>query len=376
VSLPLFFLAIDIATIVCNVLLSIRMLTVTPRLRTAQLIALIAFCSACDVFLGRYDYRYWIPAPYHFEVGGWEAFLDFARNLTPGLFMILCFELFGERRRFPRWLLALYALQMFLEVPVHWLIAPTWRYEYVATQVVPATLEAAFAFAALYWTVAEWQSDLIEIRRTIRAVALIIISLNIVVSSFLVRVLISPDIIANYYTHEAMIACGLVIAVAVLFALMNGDASLILNPGHVHEPALAAAPKAADAETMAALSRLANLLEVEHVYRRPSLTLKGLADLAGLPEYRLRRLIHEELGYQNFNAFLHDYRIQEACGQLRDPKMRRIPILTIALSVGYQSVNTFNRGFRDITNMTPSAYRALDDVPVPATPKKIAPETA
>ncbi len=374
-SLPLFFLAIDIATIVCNALLSIRMLTVTPRLRTAQLIALIAFCSACDVFLGRYDYRFWIPAPYHFEVGGWEMFLNFARNLTPGLFMILCHELFSEGRRFPRWLLALYALQMFLEVPVHWLISPTWRYEFVATQVVPATLEAVFALAALYWTVADWKADLVEIRRTIRAVTFIVISLNIVVSSFLVRVLINPDIIANYYTHEAMIACGLVIAVAVLFALMNGDASQILDPGHVRAPA-PAPPQAADAETLAALSRLANLLEVEHVYRRPSLTLKELADLAGVPEYRLRKLIHEELGYQNFNAFLHDYRIQEACGQLRDPKMRRVPILTIALSVGYQSVNTFNRGFRDITNMTPSAYRALDDVPMPAAPKKIAPETA
>lgn len=117
-SLPLLFLAIDIATIVCNALLGARVLASNPRLRSAQLIAVIAFNSICYIVLGRYDYRYWIPAPYHFEVGGWEVFLNFARNLTPGLFMVLCFTMFAEQPRFPRWLLALFAAQMFLEVPV------------------------------------------------------------------------------------------------------------------------------------------------------------------------------------------------------------------------------------------------------------------
>jgi AraC-like DNA-binding protein len=77
-----------------------------------------------------------------------------------------------------------------------------------------------------------------------------------------------------------------------------------------------------------------------------------------LPEYRLRRLIHEELGHRNFNSFLHEYRIREACGQLGDQQQWRTPILTIALSVGYQSINTFNRAFREVTGMTPSAYRS------------------
>jgi AraC-like DNA-binding protein len=97
--------------------------------------------------------------------------------------------------------------------------------------------------------------------------------------------------------------------------------------------------------------------------------------LAGLPEYRLRRLIHEELRHQNFNAFLHQYRIAEACIRLRDPTERRVPILTIALSVGYQSINTFNRGFREVMETTPSAYRAHAES-AEATPGKVAPETA
>ncbi len=35
-----------------------------------------------------------------------------------------------------------------------------------------------------------------------------------------------------------------------------------------------------------------------------------------------------------------------------------MPILTIALTVGYNSINPFNRAFRDTKGMTPSAYRA------------------
>ena len=47
---------------------------------------------------------------------------------------------------------------------------------------------------------------------------------------------------------------------------------------------------------------------------------------------------------------------------------RLIPILSIALSTGYQSINTFNRGFRDVMGMTPSAYRAMPPIMPPACP--------
>ena len=130
-------------------------------------------------------------------------------------------------------------------------------------------------------------------------------------------------------------------------------------------PTTAAAP-AADVqahESEETVERLRSLLEEEKVYREPGLSLADLALQVGLPEYRLRRLIHERLGYRNFNVFLHTYRIREACARLRDSAERRTPILTIALSVGYQSVNTFNRGFRDVMGVTPSEYRGAETPP-------------
>ena len=86
--------------------------------------------------------------------------------------------------------------------------------------------------------------------------------------------------------------------------------------------------------------------------------IKPLAQKLAMPEYRLRKLIHEELGYRNFNALLHQYRIAEASRDLADPAKNSLPILTIALTVGYNSINPFNRAFRDAKGMTPSAFRA------------------
>jgi AraC-like DNA-binding protein len=370
----LLFLALDIATIICSAIFGARVLASRPRLLSVQLIALIAFNSICHILLSRYEYRYWIAAPYRFDVGGFATALNFARNLTPGLFMVLCFTMFSDRLRFPRWLLGFFVVQMFLEVPAHWLLSGDGSLSELALRIAPAILQTIFVGFAIYWTIANWSVDLVEGRRRARALVVVVIGLNIIGSSLLLRVLIDQNTIANYHTHLVLVAANLLIILFLLIFSKDEELRASLEPAPVR--ALPAASSAISSETVTALAKLANLLEVEHIYRRPNLTLRDLADLVGLPEYRLRKLINEELGYQNFNAFLHDYRIREACQQLRDPEMRRIPILTIALSTGYQSVNTFNRGFREIMGMTPSVYRSLDTAPPAIAPRKISPQTA
>jgi AraC-like DNA-binding protein len=354
-SAPLVFFSLDVATVVCAALLGVRVLASRPRLRSAQLIALIAFCIVCGVVLGHQEYGYWMPPAFRIDVGGWAGFLNLARNLTPGVFMLLCFDLFTDRRRFPRWLLVLLIVQLALEEPGRSVIAPAWRYARLATQTAPALLQTLFAAFALYWTVADWRVDLIERRRRTRVLTLVVSGLLTIVSGLLTRVLIDPDSPANYVVHLALTAADLAIIAFVLFQLTSGDIGRYLA---FETPAPRPPRASAEADLAPALARLTRLLEQEHVCQQEGLSLKRLADLVGLPEYRLRRLIHEQLGYRNFNALLHDYRIREACRQLGDPALRRTPILTIALSVGYASVNTFSRGFREIMGVTPSEWRA------------------
>ncbi|HEY2676947.1 MAG TPA: AraC family transcriptional regulator [Steroidobacteraceae bacterium] len=369
------FFAVDIATVICNVLFGARVLAKRPHLLVSQLIGLITFNSVCHIVLSRYDYRYWIPEPYQWDIGGFAGVLNFARNLTPGLFMILCFEMFADRPRFPRALLGLFLLEMFFEIPMS-RVLPEGPAGDIVTRIAPGLLQGLFAAFAIYWTVADWRADLIESRRRARAIIATVIGLNIIGSSVLLRVLISQNSYANYQAHLALILSNLLIVAFILIFMRDEDLQDLLGAATVPAQRRSAPLPAVAPETAAILTRLAPLMEVDRVYQRPSLSLKDLAVLVGAPEYRLRKIIHEQLGYPNFNVFLHSYRIREACEQLRDPAMRRIPILTIALSTGYQSINTFNRGFRDLMEVTPSAYRSRNEVAAPPAPKKISSQTA
>lgn len=105
------------------------------------------------------------------------------------------------------------------------------------------------------------------------------------------------------------------------------------------------------------LASLGELLEKRHVYREEGLSIAALAGRLGTREQILRRVINQGLGYRNFNDFLHAYRVREACERLRRREDARLPVLSIALGVGYSSIGPFNRAFKARIGMTPSRFR-------------------
>ena len=107
----------------------------------------------------------------------------------------------------------------------------------------------------------------------------------------------------------------------------------------------------------AALGRLKHLMATERTYRREGLTIGRLAGRLGMPEYRLRALIHEGLGHRNFSAFLNRYRLDEAKAALADPHQAEVAVLTVALDAGFQSLAPFNRAFKADTGLTPTEFR-------------------
>ncbi len=92
-------------------------------------------------------------------------------------------------------------------------------------------------------------------------------------------------------------------------------------------------------------------------YRLPGLTVSTLAARLEVPEHRLRALVNRRLGYRNFSAFLNLRRIEEAKAKLGDPAYVDLPVLTIAMDLGYNSLPTFNRAFRELAGCTPSDFR-------------------
>jgi AraC-like DNA-binding protein len=96
-----------------------------------------------------------------------------------------------------------------------------------------------------------------------------------------------------------------------------------------------------------------------------------LAARLGIPEYRLRRLINQRLGHRNFTSYVNGKPLAEVTAALADPSQARVPILTIALDAGFQSLGPFNRAFKAHTGVTPSEFRRdrlggeLSDAPLP-----------
>jgi AraC-like DNA-binding protein len=123
---------------------------------------------------------------------------------------------------------------------------------------------------------------------------------------------------------------------------------------HAHAPTPTPEADAADARLAESLQRL---MQVEQAYRREDLSVASLAALLKVPEYRLRRLINQRLGHRNFTAFVNGWRLDEARTALADPARSHLPVLTIALTAGFQSIGPFNRAFKTATGQTPTEFR-------------------
>ncbi len=140
--------------------------------------------------------------------------------------------------------------------------------------------------------------------------------------------------------------------IAAIWNLVQMRAASWLDP----EPAGAQADELTPLESRI-LESLGDELGKRHVYREEGLSIGALAGRLGTREHVLRRVINHGLGYRNFNEFLHAYRIREACERLRRSEDARLPVLSIALEVGYGSIGPFNRAFKARTGMTPTRFR-------------------
>ena len=217
----------------------------------------------------------------------------------------------------------------------------------------------AFAVLAMAPALASWRADLVEGRRRLRLFVVgassLYIGLNAVAQLF--------GVPRSAPEGASLAGAGGLLAIAgiVGWSLLrvSRTQSLFLPmadaPQPIEEPAAPAEP--ADPGLVAALERL---MTAERAHRQDGLTIGTLAQQLGLPEYRLRRLINQALGYRNFNSFVNHYRIAEVKMALADPRQSEVPVLTIALDAGFSSLGPFNRAFRAETGTTPSEYRRLN----------------
>jgi AraC-like DNA-binding protein len=219
-----------------------------------------------------------------------------------------------------------------------------------------AVLALGFGLLAVVQTIASWSGDLVERRRRLRVFIIGACAGYIVLTA-------AGDLLGLGHAPPALASLG---SAAVLAVIAGGVAWSFLGVagGGALFPARTAAPVAVVADLQhldqadrGLIASLERAMSFERAYREEGLTIGRLAHRHGVPEYRLRRLINQGLGHRNFNAFLNHYRLADAQGALVDPTQAEVPILTIALDAGFNSLGPFNRAFKAQTGVTPTEYR-------------------
>ncbi len=198
--------------------------------------------------------------------------------------------------------------------------------------------------------------DLVETRRRFRLIFIAFLTLMMLVVGSYELALNAESPAAALQALQAFAIWFVVVFMLVRATTLSADAIFFPaeQPVRVSEPS---APSAAAQIAQRDLATLERWIANGDGLYTAALTIGGLADQLKIPEHRVRRLINRELGFRNFNDFLNQYRIEEAKVRLRDPELARLPILTIAMDLGYGSIGPFNRAFKEREEMTPSTYR-------------------
>jgi AraC-like DNA-binding protein len=220
---------------------------------------------------------------------------------------------------------------------------------------------------AVWYVLAERSLDLVEERRRLRAVLIVVVAFYsaAIIGSEVALPKDNPDQVLALANAAGLLTITIVFA-AVLLSISRDGALISFRPASPQR--LAALPRQPvveadfgerrerddDARLLAALRRL---MDHDRAYREEGLSIGGLAAKLDTSEHGLRRLINQRLGHRNFNAFLNGYRLDEVIAALADPAQEAVPILTIALDAGFQSLGPFNRAFKSRTGMTPSEFR-------------------
>jgi AraC-like DNA-binding protein len=286
----------------------------------------------------------------------WHAPLIALSTGNAVVFWLFTRALFDDDFRLRWWHGAIWAaVASFSFVNCLW-IAPSGnlRPSIIATNLIAL----AFIALAVARTISSWSADLVERRRRVRVFIVAAVALYGGLNALLqIAIGASAGDLANTI-NAGVLAC---VVAAISCAMMRVDgadlfpSTIAVEPASMPGPAVAAGD-AADRKLIDALMRL---MADERIYRQENITIGTLATRLKIPEYRLRRLINQRLGYRNFNVFLNNHRIEEAKAALADPAQAEVPVITIAMDAGFQSLGPFNRAFKAVTGVTPTEYRRL-----------------
>ena len=90
-------------------------------------------------------------------------------------------------------------------------------------------------------------------------------------------------------------------------------------------------------------------------FLNPKLSLAELSRTLAIPSAELSQVINAGFG-KNFNQFVNAYRVAAFQEMVMEPQYAHLSFLAIALDCGFNSKATFNRVFKQMTELSPKEY--------------------
>lgn len=88
-------------------------------------------------------------------------------------------------------------------------------------------------------------------------------------------------------------------------------------------------------------------------------SLHRLAKLIDINYKYVSQAINQKSG-KNFNAFINEYRIEEACRRLNDQEnYGKLTVEAIGVGLGFKSRSNFESTFQKVTGLTPAVFRKI-----------------
>ena len=101
--------------------------------------------------------------------------------------------------------------------------------------------------------------------------------------------------------------------------------------------------------------QLLQLLIRDKIYKKNNINLDILSQRLDTTRHNLSQVINEHFDLNFFNL-INKYRIQEAKEIFKDDLNNNFNIIDVAYDVGFNNKVTFNKAFKEETNLTPSEY--------------------
>jgi AraC-like DNA-binding protein len=109
-------------------------------------------------------------------------------------------------------------------------------------------------------------------------------------------------------------------------------------------------------ENLSLIQKIERLMTLDKVYQEPTYSRTDLARECNVSESLISKVINEHF-QKSLPQLLNEYRIEDA---IRLLSQTAAPVSTIAKEVGFNSLPSFNRAFKDVSGVSPSEYRKAE----------------